>query len=51
MSNFDSDLLTFDSALLLTKSYPNSAESNRIFPGKGRGDRALVLAYLDSPMA
>ena len=27
-----------------------SAKGNRIFPGKWRGDRVLVLQYFDSPM-
>ena len=51
ISNFDSDPLTCDPALLPAKNSPNSAKSNGIFPGKGRGDRALLLTYLDSPMA
>ena len=34
-----------------SKNSPNVTKSNRIFPGKGRGDRALILTYLDSPMA
>ena len=25
--------------------------ANRLFPGKGRGDKALILTYLDSAMA
>ena len=29
----------------------NIAKSNCTFPGKGRGDRDLILTYLDSPMA
>ena len=33
------------------KSSPNITNSNRVFPGKGRGDRYLILTYLDSPMA
>ena len=33
------------------KNSSNIAKSNRVFPGKGRGDRALILKYLDSPMA
>ena len=33
-------------------SWKNSSNiANRVFPGKGRGDRALILTYLDSPMA
>ena len=33
------------------KKGPNSAKSNRIFPGKWRGYRAMILTYLDSLMA
>ena len=33
------------------KIYSDPAKSNRIFPGKERGKRALMLTYLDSPMA
>ena len=51
MSNFDSDALTCHLALFPTKNRPNSAKSNRIFPGKETGDRTLILTYLDSPMA
>ena len=50
MSNFDSDPLTCDPAMFLAKKSPNSAKRNRIFSGKGRGDRALILKYLGSPM-
>ena len=33
-------------------SWKNSSNiANHVFPGKGRGDRALILTYLDSPMA
>ena len=38
MSNFDSNPLTCDPAVFLDKNILNSAKSNRIFPGKGRGD-------------
>ena len=51
MPNFDSDPLTCDPVLFSAKNSPNSAKSNHIFPGKGRGDRALILTYLNSPMA
>ena len=51
LSNFDSNLLIRDSTLFPGKNIPNIAKRNRIFPGKGRGDRALILTYLDSPMA
>ena len=50
MSNFDSDHLTCDPSLFPTRNSPNGAKSNRIFPGKGRQDRALILTFLDSPM-
>ena len=36
MSDFDSDPLTCNSALFTAK---NSGKSNRIFVGKGRGER------------
>ena len=45
---FGSNPLTCDSALFPGKISPYS---NRIFPGKRRGDKALILTYLDSPMA
>ena len=51
LSNFDSNLLICDSTLFPGKNIPNIAKRNRVFPGKGRGDRALILTYLDSPMA
>ena len=34
-----------------SRNSPNIAKSNRVFPGKARGDRALVLTYLDSAIA
>ena len=34
-----------------SKNNPNIAKSNCFFPGKGREDRALILTYLDSPIA
>ena len=51
MSNFDSDSLNSDLALFPAKNSPNSTKSNRIFSGRERGDRTLILTYLDSPMA
>ena len=51
MSNFDSAPPTCGRALFLAKNSPNSAKSNRIFPGKERGDRALILTYFNNPMA
>ena len=50
VSNFDSDPLTCDPALSLARNSPNSAKSNRIFSRKERGDKTLILTYLDSPM-
>ena len=51
LSNFDSYPLIFDPNLLPGKNSPNIAKSNHVFLGKGAGDRALILTYLDSPMA
>ena len=51
LSNFDSNPLIWDPTLFPRKNNPNIAKSNRIFPGKGREDRPLILTYLDSPMA
>ena len=52
LSNFDFNPLICDPTLFPGKNSPNIAKSNnRVFPGKGRGDRALILTYLDSPMA
>ena len=48
---FDSNLLVCDPTLFFIKTSPNIAKSNRVFPGKARGDRALVLTYLDSAIA
>ena len=50
MSNFNPDSLTCDFALFSTKNSPNRAKSNCTFPEKSRGDIALILTYLDSPM-
>ena len=33
------------------KNSPNIAKSDRAFPGKVRGDRTLILTYLNNPMA
>ena len=44
-------LLTFDPALFPGKNIPNIAKSNRIFPGKGRGDKGFTMTYLDSSVA
>ena len=41
----------FDPTLFPDKNSRNIAKSNRFFPGKGRGDGALILTYLVSPMA
>ena len=51
LSNFDSYSLTYDHALFSDKNSPNIAKSNRIFSGKERGNKVLVLTYLDSPVA
>ena len=50
LSNFDSNPLICDPTLFLGKNSPNIAKSNRVFPGKWRGDRALILIYLNSPV-
>ena len=46
-------MLDFNSNPLTCKTAPfsKSEKTNRVFAGKGRGGRTLVLAYLDSPMA
>lgn len=49
LSNFDSSPLTCEPFEFPDKNSPNIA--NRIFPGKARGDKALILANLDSPTA
>ena len=49
LSNFDSRPLTCDPALFPGKNSLNIGKSNRNFPGKGRGDKAFILTYLDSP--
>ena len=45
---FYSNPLTCDPTLFSGKSSPNIGRSNCIFSGKERGDRALILTYLDS---
>ena len=40
--------LTCDPALFPARNSLNSAKCNCIFPGKRRGDRALILAHLDN---
>ena len=51
LSNFDFNALICDATLFAGKNSPNIGKGNRVFPGKGRGDRALILTYLDSPVA
>ena len=51
MLNFDSCPCMSDYPLFPGKNSPNRAKGNHIFPGKGRGDRPLILPYLDSQMA
>ena len=51
MSNFDSGPLTCDHALIFPKKRSKSAKSNPIFHWKGTRDMALILRFLDSPMA
>ena len=41
-------ILICDATLFPGKNSPSIANSNRVFPGKGRRDRALILTYLDS---
>ena len=36
--------------VFLGKIIPNNPKSNRIFAGKGRGDKDFILTYLDSSM-
>ena len=50
LSNFDFNALICDAILFAGKNSTNIGKSNRVFPGKGRGDRALILTYLDSPV-
>ena len=51
LSNFDSNPLICDPTLFPDKNSRNIANSNRVFSGKGRGDRVLILTYLDSQIA
>ena len=44
-------ILICDATLFPCKNIPNISKSNRVFPEKGRGDRALILTYLDNPLA
>ena len=48
LTNFDSNPLICDPALFPSKNSSNIAKSNRVFPGKAKKDRALVLTYLNS---
>ena len=50
-SNVDSNHLTCDLDLFPGNNKTNIAKSNLVFPGKGRGDKALIVTCLDSPMA
>ena len=50
LTNFDPNPLICDPTLFLGKNCPNIAKSNRVFPGKEKKDRALILTYLDSRM-
>ena len=51
MFSFDSNSLICGPTLFPSKNSPNIAKSNRVFPGKRKEDRALILIYLNSPMA
>ena len=51
LPNFDFKSLIFDPTLFPGKNSRNIAKSNRAFSAKGRGDRSLILKYLDNPMA
>ena len=48
-SNFDSNLLICDSTVFPGKKSPNIANRNRVFPGKGRGGRALIFNIFGWP--
>ena len=50
-SDFDPDPLTFGFGGFPARNSQNMEKSNRISPGKTRGERALILQYLDNPMA
>ena len=49
--DFNFNHLICDTLPFPGKNSPNIAKSNRAFPGKEGRDRALILTYLDSPMA
>ena len=51
LQNFESNPLICDPTLFPCKNSSNIAKSNRVFPGKGRGGKALILTYLNGPMA
>ena len=51
LTSLDSNTLICDPTLFPGKNSPNIAKSNRVFPGKGKEDKALILTYLNSPMA
>ena len=51
LSHFDTNPLICDPTLFSDNKIPNIASSNRVFPGKRRGDRALILTHLVSPIA
>ena len=51
LTNFDSNPLICDLTLFPCKNSPDIAKSNHVFPGRGKEDRALILTYLNSPMA
>ena len=48
---FHSDSWTCNHVLFPAQNSPNRTKGNCIFPVKGRGDRALILPYLDRLMA
>ena len=51
LSNFYSNPLICDPTLFPSKNSTNIVKSNSAFPGKLRAHTALILTYLDSPMA
>ena len=51
LSNFDSNSLICDPTPFPGKKSPNIAKSNCVFPMNGRGDRDLILTYLDRQIA
>ena len=51
LTSLDSNTLICDPTLFPGKNSPNIAKSNRVFPGKKKEDRALILTYLNSPVA